>query len=29
MIISLTPAIFAGNAVIIIVDGYAAVPPGT
>ena len=29
MTISLTPAILAGNAVIIMVEGYAAVPPGT
>ena len=29
MTISLTPAILAGNAVIMIVEGYAAVPPGT
>jgi len=29
MTISFTPAILAGNAVMIMVEGYAAVPPGT
>ena len=29
MTISFTPAIFAGKAVMIMVEGYAAVPPGT